>query len=89
MRIRRININFDKNIITINKTYHKIRGKSIITPPKTPGSNRIVPIPVFLCNELNNYIIKNKFVHNKSIQKCVESFRVSDKNKNYLKSLKI
>ena len=36
-----------------------------------------------------NYIIKNKFVHNKSIQKCVESFRVSDKNKNYLKSLKI
>lgn len=36
-----------------------------------------------------NYIIKNKFVHNKSIQKCVESFRVSDENKNYLKSLKI
>ena len=53
-------INFDKNIITIIKTYHKIRGKSIITPPKTPGSNRIVPIPGFLCNELNNYIIKNK-----------------------------
>lgn len=53
-------INFDKNIITINKTYHKIRGKNIITPPKTPGSNRIVPIPGFLCNELNNYIIKNK-----------------------------
>lgn len=34
-------------------------------------------------------IIKNKFVHNKSIQKCVESFRVSEERKIYLKSLKI
>ena len=34
-------------------------------------------------------IIKNKFVHNKSIQKCVESFRVSEEKKKYLKSLKI
>ncbi len=30
-----------------------------------------------------------KFVHNKSIQKAIESFRISDKNKHYLKTLKI
>lgn len=30
-----------------------------------------------------------KFVHNKAIQKAIESFRVSDEDKNYLKTLKI
>lgn len=31
----------------------------------------------------------DKFIHNKSIQKAVESYRVSDEHKEYLKSLKI
>ena len=29
------------------------------------------------------------WVHNKTIQKCVESFRITDKQKAYLKTLKI
>lgn len=31
----------------------------------------------------------DKWVHNKSIQKAIESFRISDEKKNYLRSLKI
>lgn len=30
----------------------------------------------------------NKWVHNKTIQKAIESYRISEKNKDYLKSLK-
>ena len=31
----------------------------------------------------------SKFVHNKSISKCVDSYRVSNEVKNYLKSLRV
>ena len=38
------------------------------------------------------HIIEEKelplFVHNKTIQKCIESFRITDKQKQYLKTLK-
>lgn len=33
--------------------------------------------------------IKNNFVYNKAIQKAVESFRISDEQKKYLKTLKV
>ncbi|MBQ5590656.1 MAG: DNA alkylation repair protein [Clostridia bacterium] len=36
-----------------------------------------------------NSLIKNKWVHNKSIQKALESARIDAKTKNYLKKLKI
>lgn len=52
-------INFEKSHLTINKTLHKIQGKNLITSPKTPRSNRIVPIPFFLCDELSEYISIN------------------------------
>ena len=35
-----------------------------------------------------NKEIKNKWVHNKSLQKAIESFRINEKTKIYLKSLK-
>ena len=36
-----------------------------------------------------NEQIKDKWVHNKSIQKAVESLRINEKTKKYLKSLKL
>ena len=36
-----------------------------------------------------NKIIKNKWVHNKSIQKAIESYRISKDKKTYLKNLKL
>lgn len=44
--------------ITINKSFQRLRGQDVITPPKTPKSNRIVTIPEFLRDELQEYISK-------------------------------
>ena len=42
--------------IDINKTYQRLHGEDIITTPKTRKSKRKVPIPEFLCQELQEYI---------------------------------
>ena len=42
--------------IDINKTYQRLHGEDIITTPKTRKSKRKVPIPDFLCQELQKYI---------------------------------
>lgn len=49
-------INFDKKTISITKTYHRSKGRDIITSPKTPKSKRDVVIPKFLCDELQDYM---------------------------------
>jgi integrase len=48
-------IDFEKRTITINKSFQRIKGKDMITPPKTPKSNRKVTIPAFLVKELEEY----------------------------------
>lgn len=42
--------------ISINKTYHKIDGKTVITPPKTEKGNRTITIPSFLCKCLDRHM---------------------------------
>lgn len=42
--------------MTVNKTYSRQNGENVITTPKTPKSNRIIALPVFLCNELEQYM---------------------------------
>ncbi|MGN0340554.1 MAG: tyrosine-type recombinase/integrase [Lachnospira sp.] len=42
--------------IDINKTYQRLHGEDVITTPKTKKSKRKVPIPDFLCQELQEYI---------------------------------
>ena len=49
-------LNLKKRTLSITKTYQRIRGKDIITDPKTPKSKRTVKLPEFLCNELADYI---------------------------------
>ena len=48
-------IDLEKRCITINKSYQRLNGKDMITPPKTPKSNRKVSIPPFLVEELKEY----------------------------------
>ena len=45
----------DKSI-TINKSFTRLEGRDIVSEPKTPKSNRIVPIPDFLYNEIYDYM---------------------------------
>lgn len=69
-------IDFKKKTIRINKTFQHIKGKDIITDPKTPKSKRTVQIPDFLALELQDYI------------KMIYDLNVTDRlfpvNKNYL-----
>lgn len=48
-------IDFDKKILHVTKSYQRIRGEDVITEPKTPKSRRDVVIPVFLCEEIRKY----------------------------------
>ena len=48
--------NFERQTLTINKSLQNIKGSSIITPPKTPKSNRTIKIPQFLADEMQDYI---------------------------------
>ena len=48
-------IDLEKRTISVNKSYQRIEGRDIITPPKTPKSKRIITIPLFLTEELKAY----------------------------------
>lgn len=49
-------VDFDKRIISISKSYQRISGRDIITEPKTPKSKRVITIPKFLVIDLQDYI---------------------------------
>ncbi len=49
-------IDFEKNTITINKSYQRLNGKDIVTSPKTPKSNRVITIPKLLSECLEFYL---------------------------------
>ena len=48
-------IDFKDCTLTVSKSYQHINGKDVITPPKTPKSNRTVSIPEFLRDEIKSY----------------------------------
>ncbi len=50
---------FAEQTVRINKTYHRIRGKDIITTPKTNKSNRTITLPDALCAELQSYFARH------------------------------
>ena len=47
---------FEKQTLTINKSYQRLKGRDVITSPKTPKSNRVIKMPKFLCDEMQDYI---------------------------------
>ena len=48
--------NFDKETVTINKSYQRLHGEDVITTPKTKKSNRTIKMPKFLCEEMQEYV---------------------------------
>ena len=46
----------ENGTLRINKTYHRINGKDVITEPKTKKSNRIIRMPDFLVEEIKEYL---------------------------------
>ena len=45
---------FRNETLRINKSYQRLNGKDVITPPKTKQSNRIIKMPKFLCEEMQD-----------------------------------
>lgn len=46
---------FEKGTVSINKSYQRLKGKDVITTPKTKKSNRVIQMPSFLCEEMQEY----------------------------------
>ncbi len=47
---------FEKKTLTINKSYQRLKGRDLVTSPKTVKSNRTIKMPRFLCDEVQEYI---------------------------------
>lgn len=47
---------FEKRTVTINKSYQRINRRDVITTPKTEKSNRVITMPKFLCEEMQEMI---------------------------------
>jgi len=67
---------FVKNTVSITKSYQRLNGKDVVTDPKTPKSKRIIQIPEFLSEEIQEYI--------KSLYECAPTDRLFPISKSYL-----
>lgn len=47
---------FKRSTLTINKSYQRLKGRDVVTAPKTPKSNRTIKIPQFLADEIQDYL---------------------------------
>lgn len=72
-------IDFNHHQIHINKTYYRIAGKDLINEPKTESSERVVDIPEFLTQEIQEYI--------KHLYKPDPESRLFNKRPQYLRSI--
>ena len=55
MALTTADFDFTAKTLTVNKSYQRLGDRDVITPPKTPKSNRTVSIPDFLCDLLKEY----------------------------------
>lgn len=53
---------FEKGIVSITKSYQRIKGRDLITDPKTPKSNRNIVMPAFLCEEIEDFINMHYYI---------------------------
>lgn len=52
----------EKGMVSITKSYQRIKGKDLITDPKTPKSNRNIVMPSFLCEEIEDFINMHYYI---------------------------
>lgn len=51
-------INFDKKKLFVRRSYQRLKGKDVFTPPKTPKSKREITLSSFLCEAIRKYVEK-------------------------------
>ncbi len=47
---------FERCTVSITKSYQRLKGRDVITEPKTQKSNRVIKMPHFLCAEMQDFI---------------------------------
>ena len=47
---------FEKFTVSITKSYQRLNGQDLITTPKTEKSNRVIKMPQFLADEMQDYL---------------------------------
>lgn len=76
LALTRADFDLEKRTLRINKTYQVVKGKEMITSPKTEKSNRTIELPQFLCDEMRDYF--------DSLYKVDEKSRVFVVTKSYM-----
>ena len=76
LALSKSDFNLSKRTLRINKNYQVIKGKEIVTSPKTEKSNRVIELPQFLCEEMQGYF--------DSLYKVDENSRIFEVTKSYL-----
>ena len=71
-----VDFDFAKSTVAINKSYQRIDKEDIITEPKTPQSNRVIKMPEFLKQEMQEYL--------NALYNCKASDRIFPITKSYL-----
>lgn len=67
-------INLEDKTISVNKSYQRLNGKGVITPPKTSNSVRMITMPDFLVEEFQEYYNQlNETVKSKRVFKLEKS----------------
>ena len=67
----------DKGILSITKSYQRLKGRDVITEPKTSKSIRVIQMPQFLTDEIRDYL--------HSLYKVQPDDRIFDMTKTYLR----
>lgn len=47
---------FEKRTVSINKSYQRLNGQDLVTTPKIEKSNRVITMPQFLAEEIQDYL---------------------------------
>lgn len=76
LALTREDVDLEKKILHIRKSYQRLERKDVITEPKTEKSNRDINLPDFLCEELEDYF--------GMLYKCNGDIRLFEVSKQYL-----
>ena len=49
-------VDFNNKTIAVSKSYQRLSGRDVITPPKTPKGNRVITVPDFLLTDIKCYM---------------------------------
>jgi integrase len=76
LALTRKDVDLENRKLHINKSFQKLKGEEYVTDPKTEKSNRIIDLPDFLCDELEDFF--------GMIYKCKADTRLFTFSKSYL-----